>query len=315
MAASAILALTDPYEHQRGLQAVDMEIVVTAAGNYRAELKGLRFNQLWMQRSSQNLPFIGHANLHPNRAVVGFLAHDRQLPIGIFGAEICRGEICCLAVRDEYHIRTSGESCWASMSLSPDDLAAAGRILLGHDTDWPGRRLIQPPPHLMLKLLNLHQAACDLATTAPDILAQPEVSKALEQALVLALVTCLSDNAALTSTRGHVGRTTVMRKFEELIEAEPDTPLYLIDICDKIGVTSRTLRLHCQEQLGMGPHRYLWLRRMTLARRRLMRTEPNATTVTDIAMGYGFGELGRFAVQYHTLFGETPSETLRHPAR
>jgi len=106
-----------------------------------------------------------------------------------------------------------------------------------------------------------------------------------------------------------------MHRFEELIEAEPDSPLYLMDICEKIGVTSRTLRLHCQEHLGMGPHRYLWLRRMTLARRRLMHTEPDAATATDIAMGYGFGELGRFAVQYHALFGETPSETLRRPIR
>ena len=105
-----------------------------------------------------------------------------------------------------------------------------------------------------------------------------------------------------------------MRKFEDLIEAEPASPLYLMDICTKIGVSSRTLRYHCQDHLGIGPQRYLWLRRMSLARRQLMRTEPGARTVTDIAMGCGFGELGRFAVRYHTLFGETPSETLRRPA-
>jgi len=105
------------------------------------------------------------------------------------------------------------------------------------------------------------------------------------------------------------------RFFEETIDAKPNSPLYLLEICEKIGVSSRTLREHCQEHLGMSPHRYLWLRRMKLARRQLMHAEPSETTVTNIAMSCGFGELGRFAVQYHTLFGETPSATLRRPVR
>ena len=60
----------------------------------------------------------------------------------------------------------------------------------------------------------------------------------------------------------------------------------------------------------MGPHRYLVLRRMNQARRALRAARPGTVTVTDVAMRYGFWQLGRFAVEYHTLFGESPSATL-----
>jgi AraC-like DNA-binding protein len=60
----------------------------------------------------------------------------------------------------------------------------------------------------------------------------------------------------------------------------------------------------------MGPIRYLTFRRMHLARRALL-TADSSTTVTRIATDHGFWELGRFAVAYHTLFGETPSDSLR----
>jgi AraC family ethanolamine operon transcriptional activator len=37
--------------------------------------------------------------------------------------------------------------------------------------------------------------------------------------------------------------------------------------------------------------------------------------VTSIASSLGFTELGRFAVRYRNLFGETPSQTLQRPTR
>jgi AraC-like DNA-binding protein len=63
----------------------------------------------------------------------------------------------------------------------------------------------------------------------------------------------------------------------------------------------------------MGPIRYLNLRRMHLVRRALLRADPSKT-VTQVATDHGFWELGRFAVGYRALFGESPSATLHRPS-
>ena len=119
---------------------------------------------------------------------------------------------------------------------------------------------------------------------------------------------------ATEPTRPHPGMTSIMRRFENFIEENLDLPLYLMDICKEMSSLGPDPSAPLPGSSGNGPaERYLWLRRMTLARRLLMRGEPGATTVTRVATGCGFGELGRFAVQYHTLFGEAPSETLRRP--
>jgi AraC-like DNA-binding protein len=50
---------------------------------------------------------------------------------------------------------------------------------------------------------------------------------------------------------------------------------------------------------------------LDLVRQALREAAPDATTVTKIATRYGFWELGRFAGEYQSRFGESPSVTLR----
>jgi transcriptional regulator GlxA family with amidase domain len=102
----------------------------------------------------------------------------------------------------------------------------------------------------------------------------------------------------------------VLARFEQLLAEKPSTPLHLTEICEAIGTPERTLRVVCQKRLGMGPIRYLWLRRMHLARQALLKADAARATVTSIATGQGFWELGKFSVAYRSLFRESPSETL-----
>jgi len=201
---------------------------------------------------------------------------------------------------------------YGSLSLTADDLADFGRALVGRDlNEPPGSRVMRPQPAAMSRFLHLHEAAGHLAETAPEVLAIPAVAKGMEQELVCAMVACLTDTAAAKRCRPSHQR--VLRRFEQVLEANQDEPLYIPEICAAIGVPGRTLRHLCQEHLGVSPRRYLWLRRMHQTRLALTLADPHAKTVTEIAANHGFWELGRFAVTYQQLFGEAPSLTLRRP--
>ena len=222
------------------------------------------------------------------------------------------GDILVTSVGDEHHHRAFTECLWGAMSLTPENLATVGRALVGYDLAPPAvTHRIRPAAHLMARLWHWHAAVGHMAATLPDILAHPEVARAMEDELVRAMVACLTDGGAEGQRgRGH-HRQLVMRRLERVLQANQDKPLYLTELCTAVGASGRALRMYCQEHLGMSPHRYLVLRRMNLARRALARADATATTVAAIANDHGFGELGRFAVSYRKLFGETPSVTLR----
>lgn len=105
----------------------------------------------------------------------------------------------------------------------------------------------------------------------------------------------------------------IVVQFEDFLKANADRPLCLAEICPAIGAAERTLRAACVEHLGMSPIRYFSVRRMHLVRSALLRADPSTASVTGIATDHGFWELGRFSVTYRSIFGETPSETLRRP--
>ena len=77
----------------------------------------------------------------------------------------------------------------------------------------------------------------------------------------------------------------------------------MAELSAQVGASYWTLRECCLEYLGLSPKRYLWLRRMHMARRALRSADAERTTVTEIASDYGFWEFGRFSVAYRSLFG------------
>jgi AraC-like DNA-binding protein len=210
---------------------------------------------------------------------------------------------------------SSGFVAASTMSLLLDDMATIGAAMIGCDPSKPKNHLVVvPPPPMVAKLRRLHGAAITLAEDAPGVITQPDAARGLEQALIEAMMGCLANGEVGEDRAALRQHAAIMRRFYGAIERHLDEPLYIPELCKEIGTSLRTLNACCQEHLGMGPKRYLLLRRMNLFRRALREGSPSETTVTETATRYGFWQFGRLAVEYKALFGEAPSATIARPA-
>jgi AraC-like DNA-binding protein len=310
MPSSALRVFSDPDDYAAAIRGTKAEVTLTGRGDFAGKIVRIDLDRLWMQRFFDNLPRIGHSAATGARAAFSFRTDPG--PSLLWGpSEMLPTNIVRHGSGEGFQ-HSSGAASWAAISLAVADMASLGETLVGLDLTPPrDARMVTPPPAAMARLQRLHAAAAHLAETAPEIIANPDAARGLEQALVAALLDCLASGQQRENAVAGGQHAIVMRRFRRVIEENPDDPLYIPEIARAIRVPERTLRLCCQEHLGISPKRYLMLRRMHLARRALRMSAPEATTVTGVATRYGFWQLGRFAVEYRRLFAEAPSATLQ----
>jgi AraC-like DNA-binding protein len=310
MPGSGTGTFIDLDNYQASLHQARIDLLVTSQGSFNAHLTWATLHRLQLLHSEENLPRIAYISLAPTLVFVGFATHPDP-PMFWGGVALQIGDIILHGRGERFHQRTTGPCSWSLVGLAPEHLEKYCEALSGKSLSPPvAPRILRPAARDAARLRRLHAQACRLAETRPKILAHPEVARAIEQGLIHALVTCLAARARDDGTaRRH--HTRVMVRFEEVLADHPNRPLPMPQLCALIGVTERTLRSCCAEFLGISPSRYVLLRRLKAVRIALLDADPAAASVAEIASGCGFTELGRFAVAYRNLFGESPSTTLR----
>jgi AraC-like DNA-binding protein len=308
MPASGTSIFTDPNDYQDGFRGAKINLVFTRRVNFKARVTWVKLPNLHLLHSHENSPRMAYVSLAPQRVYVAFLT--RFDPPAVWnGAELRSGDIVFHSQGECTHQRTSGASHWAFISLEPKYLAQYGKALTGLDlAPPPVGRILRPPPAIAAQLLRLHMKACRLAETKPKIVAHRQVARSIEQDLLHILVTCLTAGPVHDDTVPQPEHTNIMSKFEDVLASHFNRQLPTSEICASIRVSERTLRACCAEFLGMGPSRFQRLRRLNLVRAALLRADPAAVRIKEIASRYGFSELGA----YRRVFGETPLNTVRH---
>jgi AraC-like DNA-binding protein len=285
------------------------DFIVIERGSFKARSILFDLGRVYAQRVHERLARVRHAEL--SRGGVLFLT-DPGPSMFMNGAEIGMDQIAVVGPGESYTSRLSGSTRWGAVTLAKEDLEnlcihEAGRCL----NQISGVTVFMPRPEALVRLRSLHKYLGRIVETTPELLSDIGLTHYLENRLIEVIQEILKTQTSGPNTTGKFHHQIIINRFREVLEAQANEPLQMPQISQKIGVSSRTLRLACQEQLGVSPSRYILLRRMRSARRALQKADPDVTLVTNIATEFGFYELGRFAVAYRNIFGESPSATLR----
>jgi len=175
-------------------------------------------------------------------------------------------------------------------------------------------RLVNPPAAaaqaLRQFLVDLFATAAERPAALSGEAAQRAAQHQLTQRLAALLAPVPARTAAAPCGFGQ-GPTAAQRMLVErarqLVGQRLSEPPGVGELCSLLGVSRRTLQASFQSVWGLAPLAWLNTLRLNAVRRQLK----TAASVTDAATRFGFWHFGHFANDYRSLFGETPSQTLR----
>ncbi|CAB3778334.1 HTH-type transcriptional activator RhaR [Paraburkholderia caffeinitolerans] len=149
-----------------------------------------------------------------------------------------------------------------------------------------------------------------------DRLGCPATRYALRKALLDEV--CQAMEALEPAPREDLTRLTyseIIRRSQDYVMRHAGSPVTVLELCTELRVSRRTLQTCFREITGESPADYLRAVRLCGVRRMLRETPAARMNIASIATRWGFVHLGKFASNYHRLFGELPSQTPRVCAR
>lgn len=134
------------------------------------------------------------------------------------------------------------------------------------------------------------------------------------QRLIIATALETFPNSTLASTHSSTVHASpdAVRRAVAFIEEHAASDIDLTAVADAAHVGPRALQRAFRRSMNMTPLGYLRSVRLDRAHDDLRTADAgDGTTVGTVAARWGFGHPGRFAADYRTRFGRSPSDTLR----
>jgi AraC-like DNA-binding protein len=306
------LSFSDCEAFKDVLKHEDAEITQIRAGNFINTISLVPLEHMVFRYGTKSTPWIACGTAAPGHVSLLVDLNYRVFPT-TNGIRQERGPLLQLYGGGSEHCSMTTESGDYAMIPIPNQVLKNALRGLGIDhipVDAGCFTALQPESETFRMLLDTIGSLRSGGGNSPEMFRSEEVRRTAERELLTRLSLVIGASEPSHGIGHRADRMKVFRKAREFLHAKSDAPVYLAELCTATGVPERTLRDIFQSILGVSPLKYLQLRRMRQVRQALQQADKRDHSVKQIALASGFWELGRFAVEYKRLFGESPSETL-----
>ncbi|WP_192888758.1 helix-turn-helix domain-containing protein [Vibrio bathopelagicus] len=220
------------------------------------------------------------------------------------------------ATGGEWDIQVSNRMQYVCSAFNRERLYTNYYNLTGREfpQEWLSSRVTNTSRQALARYSHGIQRILILVRLQPTILIYPSITKLLSDAAFNLLMGTLLPTLELSEDLAPFSkRTRGTRKAIEFISEHAHQVPTVPELCAVAALSERSLQYGFKELLGVTPIKYLRIVRLNGAHRDLSTClEKGDPRVVDVALKWGFLELGRFAKEYAEFFNELPSETLRH---
>lgn len=245
----------------------------------------------------------------PDKSIV-FAMPNKNTPPIFHNDALYSTELAVIRYGDEIDFLSKNPQDMFVVSIDKDLINRYSVALLGKEIDAihvNNNRLKVKDRLSQMELRNLWEETINLIFSSDLNLSDIDVANKIEEEMIRSIL--LNTDPADTSA-SRAERHRAAKQARQYILEKKNKQMSILDICEAVGATERTLYLGFGELYGLTPKTFLKYLRLSHARKELLRAEPGCT-VTNVAYKWKFYHLSRFARYYYEVFKEHPSETLK----
>ncbi|MCU0231781.1 MAG: helix-turn-helix domain-containing protein [Acidobacteria bacterium] len=307
--------ISDPALAGQGVEFVDQDAVQLTSLPFRARRVVVRLEGGAVVYHSTN-----HRVRTRSRLQGGWLAYatfDARAKGTVNGLPI-HPELV-MAIEPETEVVVVADSGYESITLllPPAEIRAHLRDRRREgDFRFPrGAETLQADAARVRRLFDWGKRLVDTAARQPALFNDRKDERAAAQVemveTLLATLGAARDFEPARADHARQSQALVVKAAEDYALSHADDRVYVTDLCRAAGVSERALEYAFKDVMGLTPVAYLTRLRLHRVRQALLLATHGTTTVSAVALDWGFWHFGEFSRAYKDCFGELPSDTLR----
>lgn len=300
---------SDAQQHAASLADWNQVYDQITAGRFHSSLQRLNTDQLDIFRETLNQRVVQHGQA-PADMVHFAVPLSLSVPLSLQGCQVGDNAVMALRSNEEFVFHVPPQVDSLQISIRNSDLETLApelwQRLSRHRQRLP---VLQTSPQQLQAARVLLLNAFEQALHNADLLNFAGSQKLIQHQFISLLLDLLHDVAPDERPNlTHATHSDIVRRSQAIVQRSPDEPVTVLDLCQQLRVSRRTLQNSFQLITGTTPVDYLRSIRLNGVRR-MLQGAPAQNSVREAAGHWGFYHLGHFSRDYRKLFDELPSET------